>query len=98
VQEYNGPFLLTALLDSTAEHALDTTVDEKGFTHWTPIFGWDKDKKMCVLQRDVPSLYLTYLWTPASPSKGLWFDSDAGKVPPDYFDRNELKEGLLHVS
>jgi hypothetical protein len=87
--------LFTALLDSTHEHMLDTTVDEKGFTHWTPIFAWDKDRKMYVLQRDVPLMYLSYTWTSASPSKGIWDDSDDGKVPPDYFDRNKLKEGLL---
>jgi hypothetical protein len=40
-------------------------------------------------------MYLSYTWTSASPSKGIWDDSDDGKVPPDYFDRNKLKEGLL---
>ena len=94
-QEYNGPFLFTALLDSTREHMLDTTVDEKGFTKWNPIFSWDKDKKMYVLNRNVPVLYLSYLWEPDRSGKALWDSSEQGLVPSYYFDKNELKEGLI---
>ena len=84
-------------IDSTNEHSLDTTVDEKGITHYNPIFSWDKERKMYLLNRNVPSALLSHVWTPCLSGKGIWYSVDEGTVPPEYFELDKLKEGLVHA-